>query len=124
MTAAKPTAIVDQNPQLPLTCTVDGCTEARADQSPDATNRHCRTHRNEAQKRFLVSKENQRYAKAWHEGVSAMAEHVAANFTKYSGRDGNGTFIQRFSGPEIADIVRRCERPKCPELALSSEVAS
>ena len=35
-------------------CTVPGCTEERADQSDNATNRHCRKHRAEAQKRRRI----------------------------------------------------------------------
>lgn len=71
-----------------------------------------------------MSKENQRYAKAWHEGVSAMVEHLATNFAKYTAKDGRGVLVQRFSGPEIAGIIRGCERPECPQLALPSEAAS
>ncbi len=61
-------------------------------------------------------KAEQTTGRAWHEGVSAMAEHLAKNFEVYR--------IQKFSGPEIADIIRRCERPKVGEASLASQTAS
>jgi hypothetical protein len=71
-----------------------------------------------------MSKENQTQGRAWHEGMEAMAKHLAEQFAKYSSRDGSGNYIQRFAGPEIADIIRRCERPKFGEGSLASEATS
>jgi hypothetical protein len=45
-----------------------------------------------------------------------MAEHLAQNFERYK--------QQAFSGPQIADIIRRCERPKLGEASLASDAAS
>jgi len=95
-------------------CTVPGCTEERADKSEDATNRHCRKHRAEAQKRHMDTKAEKNGARAWHDGVEAMAKHLAEQFDKYSSRTREGHYIQRFAGPEIADIIRRCARPALP----------
>ena len=100
----------------PLICTAKDCTEARADQSPDATNRHCRVHRNEATKRYLMSKAEQDEAKAFHKGVQAMRDYFAANMEAYK--------LQRFSGPEIAAIVRRVEGPKFRDASLPAAIAS
>lgn len=87
----------------PKKCSVEGCDEPRADQSDSATNRHCRKHRAEAQRNWTLSKSEQDAAKHFHRGVSALREHLAVNFERYT--------IQRFSGPEIADIVRRAVLP-------------
>jgi hypothetical protein len=120
--ATKPTAqssaIAEQNPPPPLKCTITGCTEDRADQSPEATNRHCRTHRNEATKRYLLSKAEQDFARNWKAGVEAMAEYLAQRFeTLYP----KGS-LSRFSGTEIAAIIRRVDRPK--QAGLASETVS
>jgi hypothetical protein len=85
-------------------CTVPDCTEPRADQSDDATNRHCRAHKNEAQKNWLRSKEAREKAEYFRNGVITLREHLATQFGKYT--------IQRFSGPQIADIIRRAELPQ------------
>lgn len=58
-----------------------------------------------------MNKLEQEQAQAFHKGVEAMAKHLADQFGKYSGRDSRGDYIQRFGGPEIADIIRRCQRP-------------
>lgn len=96
-------------------CTVPGCTEPRADQGDAATNRHCRKHRAEAQKRHMATKTEQTAGRAWSAGVEAMAAHLAKNFEVYKSRDSSGQYIQRFAGPEIADIIRRCGRPPFDE---------
>ena len=87
-----------------LICTVKDCSEERADQSPEATNRHCRAHRNEATKKYLMSKSEQEYAKAWRAGVEAMREFIAAGFDKY------GT-NQKWTGPQFASIIRGLQSP-------------
>jgi hypothetical protein len=100
-----------------LLCTMKDCAEPRADQDPDATNRHCRKHRNEATKRYLMSKAEQEEAKAFHKGVEAMRDHIAANFENY----GN---YQRWSGAEFAAIVRKVDGPKFRDASLPAAVAS
>jgi len=90
---------------------LENCTNPRANQDPQATNRHCTECQTAAKRRYDVSKENQTTGKAWHEGVEAMAKHLADQFDKYSNRNREGQYIQRFAGPEIADIIRRCARP-------------
>lgn len=99
-------------------CTVPGCTEPRADQEDAATNRHCRKHRAEAQKRHMATKTEQTGARAFHAGVEAMAEHLARNFDLYKNPQ------QRFTGRGVADIIRRCERPKYAEAALAGDTPS
>jgi hypothetical protein len=107
-----------------LTCTakvrrdggLENCLNARASQDPNATNRHCTACQTAARKRNDTDKNQQQSARAWHEGVSAMADHLAKNFEPY--------LIQRFSGKEIADIIRRCERPKFGETSLASDATS
>lgn len=103
---------------------LENCTNPRASQDPNATNRHCQSCQTAAKRRYELSKENQQIGRAWISGVEAMAEHLAKNFEAYKSRDTNGNFIQRFAGPEIADIIRRCERPKLGESSLASEAAS
>ena len=95
---------------------LESCTNPRANQDPNATNRHCQECQTAAKRRFEMSKEQHTSGRAWHEGVTAMAEHLAKNFEPYK--------IQKFSGPEIADIIRRCERPKFGETSLASQTAS
>lgn len=89
-------------------CTVPGCTEERADQSPDATNRHCRKHRAEAQKRHMSVKVERAGSSAWIAGVEAMREFLADQFGKYGP-------LQRWDGPAIAKIIRECGRPVPPD---------
>jgi len=88
-----------------LICTAKGCTEPRADQDPEATNRHCRAHRNEATKKYLESKEGQTKAQAWHKGSSDMREYLIEHFAIYK------DVSQRWSGPEIAHIIGRVKGP-------------
>ena len=95
----------------PLICTVKDCKEERADQSPDATNRHCRTHRNEATKKYLMSKAEQEEAKAFHKGVEAMREHIANGFD----RPGES---QKWTGGQIARIVRNVKPPALRDAIL------
>jgi hypothetical protein len=103
-----------------LTCTakvriggsLEACTRPRANQEPGATNRHCTECQTAAKRRYDMSKETQTTGRAWHDGVEAMAKHLAEQFEKYKSRDSRGDYIQRFGGPEIADIIRRCERPQ------------
>lgn len=85
-------------------CTVPGCTEERADQSDDATNRHCKKHRAEAQKRHMSTKVERTGSSAWNAGVEAMREFLAEQFAKYGP-------LQRWDGPAIAKIIRECGRP-------------
>lgn len=100
-----------------LLCT--GCkAEPRVDQDPKATNRHCKNCKYEAARKYLMSKEKQNSDKWFLKGVSAMREYLAGNFDAY----GNGQ-MQRFSGKEIGDIVRRVKGP-VPEQSLPSEAAS
>jgi hypothetical protein len=103
---------------------LENCTRPRANQDPAATNRHCQQCQTAAKRRYEMSKESQTSGRAWHEGVETMAEYLADQFAKYSSRDGSGNYIQRFAGPEIADIIRRCERPKFGETSLPSEATS
>lgn len=57
----------------------------------------------------------QERSKEFIRGVAALREYLAANFEKYNARDPQtGANIQRFSGPEIADIIRRVELPAKP----------
>lgn len=66
-----------------------------------------------------MSRDIQQRNEAFVEGVNAMRRLVADQFAKYDPR------VQRFSGPEIADIVRRCAPPPVPTgPALPSGVAS
>lgn len=118
-------------PEL-LTCTakvrvggsLENCPNPRANQDANATNRHCTSCQTAAKRRNELSKENQTMGRSFHAGVEAMSEHLAERFGQYKARDGSGQFIQRFSGPEIADIIRRCERPKLGEASIPSEAAS
>ena len=100
---------------------LETCANPRANQDPNATNRHCTSCQTAAKKRNEMDKKEQTGARAWSAGVEAMAEHVARAFEAYKSRDSSGNLIQRFGGPEIADIVRRCERPKFTDSALAGE---
>ena len=110
---------MDTKPETKL-CSACG-QKPRADQREKSTNTQCSDCKYEAQKRWTMNKSGQEQAQAFHRGVEAMAEHVAKAFDVYKARDSGGNLIQRFGGPEIADIVRRCERPKFTESALSGE---
>ena len=101
----------------PALCTVKDCAEPRADQSPNATNRHCRAHRNEAQKRYLMTKSEQDEAKAFHRGVEAMRDHVADGFDKYGPN-------QKWTGPQFAHIVRGIKAPQLRDSNLPTAAAS
>ena len=90
-----------------LICTMKDCTEPRADQAPDATNRHCRTHRNEAQKKYVMAKTEQEYARAFLAGVTATKDLLATEFHHAI----RGAMI---SGTEAARLVRACRGPFPP----------
>lgn len=105
-----------ESPQK-LICTAKDCTEERADQSPNATNRHCRKHRNEAQKNYLMGKAEQEEARAFHKGVEAMREFIASGFDKYGPN-------QKWTGPQFAHIIRNLKAPVLREVSLPSPVAS
>lgn len=94
-------------------------TKPRVNQADDATNLQCRECKYESQKRWTVSKENQKRAEAFVEGVNAMREYLAVNFEPYPP-------LQKFSGKEIAAIVRRVDgpRPVFADVAAVSGVAS
>lgn len=89
------------------------CPEPRADQGDEATNRHCRTHQREAQKKYIMTKNEQDYARAFRAGVSTLREHLEKNFGLYK--------YQKFTGPEIAGIIHQAELPKGSSLP-SAEV--
>jgi hypothetical protein len=91
--------------QTTLICTAQECTNPRADQAPEATNRHCRFHKAEAQRKYVGSKEEQLKARAWHKGVSDMTEYLIEHFSIYKHDS------QRWSGPEIAQIIGRVKGP-------------
>lgn len=87
----------------PLTCTKDGCQDPRADQDPEATNRHCRKHRAEAQRAYQATKLEQQNGKGFGKGVQAMRELLAEQF----GEQGSASF----SGYEIAALIAQCPGP-------------
>lgn len=88
----------------------------RADQREKTTNTQCSECKYEAQKRWTVSKANQQRNEAMVEGIELMRKYLSGQFDVYK--------IQRFSGPEISDIIKRCAPPKLPEPLLASEAAS
>jgi hypothetical protein len=86
-----------------LVCTKDGCEEPRADQDPEATNRHCRKHRAEAQRAFQATKLEQQHGKGFGKGVQAMRDLLVEQFAE-QGSAG-------FSGYEIAALIAQCAGP-------------
>ena len=100
----------------PLKCTVADCQEPRADQDPEATNRHCRSHRNEATKRYIMTKMEQDQKREFLKGVAAMREYFAGSMEGYPP-------LQRWTGAEIAAIMRRVSGPKFPDTSLPGAVS-
>lgn len=90
----------------PLECTMENCRNPRADQDPRATNRHCRTHRNEAQKRYVMSKLEQQSGKGIARGITMMRELLVEEFD----RQGSA----QFTGYEIAELIRCAPGPAIP----------
>ncbi len=93
------------------------CREPRANQDENATNRHCRTHQREAQRRYLMAKFEQDNRRAIRRGISLFREHIAENFARYKS-------FQRFTGEEIAGIIRAAEVPADAIAATESPAAS
>lgn len=87
-----------------LKCTKEGCDETRADQDPEATNRHCRKHRAEAQRAYQATKLEQQNGKGFGKGVQAMRELLVDQFSE----QGSG----RYSGDEVALLIAQCPGPQ------------
>jgi len=86
-----------------LKCTVDDCTNDRADQNPKATNRHCRQHQAETQAKYKATLLDQKHGKGFSEGVSAMRDCLADAFNQV----GSGSY----DGYEIAALIRKAPGP-------------
>lgn len=65
-----------------------------------------------------MNKTEQEQAQAFQKGVEAMRKHLAVNFDTYA------KSLSRFSGPEIAAIVRRVEGPKFRDASLPTAIAT
>lgn len=75
----------------------------RADQSEDATNRHCTSCRTEATRAYRAAQMEQENGKGFGKGVQAMRELLAGEFhNQASGM---------FSGYEIATLIRQAVGP-------------
>ena len=83
---------------------LEKCTNARADQAPDATNRHCQSCRTAAQRRYMADKNEQQKGKGFSEGIEAMRELLAREFAAF-GEGGH------FSGKEAARLIRQAPGP-------------
>lgn len=86
-----------------LTCTVKDCRNARADQNPEATNRHCHEHRREAQRKYVEVTMEKQEGKGFVKGAQSMRECVAKEFFDQGGG--------MFSGSEIAQLVMQMPGP-------------
>lgn len=85
------------------TCSVAGCDNPRADQSDDATNRHCKVHRSAAQAKYVATTLTQQHGKGFVQGVLAMRECLAHEFEQV----GSGNY----DGYEIAALIRQAPGP-------------
>lgn len=91
-----------------LTCTkrLPGgaqCQNARADQDPEATNRHCLEHRREQHRRHFLSTMDQQRGKGYSKGVEQMRAVLVREFAALG--DSN------FSGIEIAALIKQAPGP-------------
>lgn len=95
-----------------LTCTHEGpqgqrCENPRADQRLAATNRHCKAHKAEAQKKYMDTKDEKDQAKGFVLGVEALRAVLVTEFDRLGA--GN------FSGDEVAHLIAGTPRPKFSE---------
>lgn len=83
---------------------LESCRNPRADQDPEATNRHCQPCRTAAQRRYMADKNEQQKGKGYADGIEAMRQLLAREFAAF-GEGGN------FSGKDVAELITRAPGP-------------
>ncbi len=92
------------------------CSKCEADLDTNGFPRWCRKCRLAYKREYQALKAEMAETRGFAGGIEAMRTFLAERFEVYK--------IQRFSGPEIADVIRRCEAPKAGEASLASQAAS
>jgi hypothetical protein len=90
-----------------LLCTSTGCTNPRADQNPEATNRHCGSHRAETFRKGNATRLEQQRGKEYMRGSEDMRHVLAVEFDKL----GAGMM----SCSEVAWYIRQAVGPLAKE---------
>ena len=83
---------------------LENCTNPRADQDPNASNRHCQPCKTTAERRRQMDKKEQENGKGYAAGIEAMRELLAREFAAF-GDGGN------FSGKDAALLIRQAPGP-------------
>lgn len=92
-------------PQI-LKCTVPGCPDPRYDQSADANNRHCSSHRAQANRKWNADRLEQKFGKAYNAGVEDMRKVLVQSFLSLGGG--------QLTGIDAARLIHQATGPICP----------
>ena len=92
-----------------LLCTANGgCPNPRADQNPEATNRHCAPHRAETFRRGNATRLEQQEGKAFVRGSEAMRQVLISEFSKLGAgmmsAEESAWYISRAMGPVAKEV--------------------
>jgi hypothetical protein len=97
----------------PLKCTIPGCSDPRADQDPEATNRHCLAHRAFAHRDWNRKRLEQERGTAFVEGVEEFRKILVAEFAKFGSSE--------IPAITVAKIIFDATGPICRSLGGKNE---